>query len=335
METFLQQQQEAAAAEGINNRTGGGNNVFIWTSPSGNIYYGGNQVLALETLEGDVAIKERTRRLEVAVEATTFVVKDGDIITLNNNGDAEEEEGGKENINTESDDKSTQEDKKREKEDEDDEGDEEDVERGIRSSKNSSTAEYMDENNAELRLPVSPLATDKNTRKTVPAMCAICLGPYEVGDRVTYSPVVATSTSEGQEQDVETGGSSSLPSRSCSHAFHTDCIVEWLAKKNDARPECPCCRRAFCAVVPLTTSDLVTLNTNTGTGGGGGGTSSRTTATSTRSSSSGVHQIPMIALPVNNNNNNGNGNNNNSGQHRMMMILPTPDMVAFRDGYSG
>jgi Ring finger domain len=71
----------------------------------------------------------------------------------------------------------------------------------------------------------------------VPALCAICLGTYETGDCVTWSP-----------------------SESCQHAFHTECILEWLAKKapsivastntnmdNDST-KCPLCRTEFCPV---------------------------------------------------------------------------------------
>eukprot|EP00536_Pseudo-nitzschia_multiseries_P003701 jgi/Psemu1/186477/e_gw1.58.67.1 len=60
-------------------------------------------------------------------------------------------------------------------------------------------------------------------------------------------------------------GDPESPASSCPHAFHTECIVEWLAKKNDALPECPCCRRPFCTVVPLTTADLMGGTTADGT----------------------------------------------------------------------
>jgi len=63
----------------------------------------------------------------------------------------------------------------------------------------------------------------KNGSRNVPAACAICLCPYEDGDSVTWSP---------REQ--------------CQHAFHTECIVPWLAKKDEAL--CPCCRQEFCTI---------------------------------------------------------------------------------------
>jgi hypothetical protein len=283
MELFLQQQQEAvegiettATMMGDNNR---GINVFILSASSGNIYYGGNQILALESLEGDVAVGERRRRLEDAMEETTFVVKKGDIIGVencNNNmknskdfdnkwnqkskedyeGKNDNDEGLDQQINT----------TVPEEKDGTEGDDDKDVERGLQST---STALDIDETDAELRLPISRLdsslpANDGNDSRneTVPVICAICLCPYEIGDRVTYNQGVSASL---LEQDVESGEPS--PISRCSHAFHSDCILQWLAKKNDARPECPCCRRAFCSVVPLTTADLVTLNTTTTTGG--------------------------------------------------------------------
>mmetsp|Transcript_1564 Transcript_1564/g.1966 ORF Transcript_1564/g.1966 Transcript_1564/m.1966 type:complete len:329 (+) Transcript_1564:154-1140(+) len=69
----------------------------------------------------------------------------------------------------------------------------------------------------ESKLPV------QNGSRNVPAACAICLCPYENGDSVTWSP---------REQ--------------CQHAFHTECIVPWLTKKDEAL--CPCCRQEFCTV---------------------------------------------------------------------------------------
>ncbi len=59
--------------------------------------------------------------------------------------------------------------------------------------------------------------------------CAVCLSRYEVGDEVVWSPNSA-----------------------CQHAFHKECILEWLVKMYKQRRlqaaecnPCPCCRQEF------------------------------------------------------------------------------------------
>jgi hypothetical protein len=48
--------------------------------------------------------------------------------------------------------------------------------------------------------------------------CAICLVEYEDGDEISWSH-----------------------NSYCGHAFHHDCIIEWLLTSD----ECPCCRRNY------------------------------------------------------------------------------------------
>jgi hypothetical protein len=75
-------------------------------------------------------------------------------------------------------------------------------------------------------------ACDAPSGATVPGVCAICLCPYEAGERVSWSPL---STAEP-----------ATAAGRCTHAFHTDCITTWLSKKDE--PKCPVCRQDFCAL---------------------------------------------------------------------------------------
>ena len=74
-----------------------------------------------------------------------------------------------------------------------------------------------DENAGSVQLPADAV----NGSRCIPAVCTICLCPYENGDQVSWSPDTA-----------------------CQHAFHRDCIISWLAKKEE--PKCPICRQDFC-----------------------------------------------------------------------------------------
>jgi len=56
--------------------------------------------------------------------------------------------------------------------------------------------------------------------RMIPNSCAICLAVYSPGDDVAWSANLK-----------------------CPHAFHEDCILQWLTVKR--RPTCPCCRRNF------------------------------------------------------------------------------------------
>lgn len=84
---------------------------------------------------------------------------------------------------------------------------------------NDPSSEDSFSNNGLLQLP--PTTGNNNHNHQVPNCCAICLGDYSVGDTVIWS---------------------SNPS--CQHAFHDDCILEWLLKMQPATP-CPCCRQEF------------------------------------------------------------------------------------------
>jgi hypothetical protein len=60
----------------------------------------------------------------------------------------------------------------------------------------------------------------------VPNLCAICLDSYQPAQVVAWSS-------------------------GCSHAFHQDCITQYLAKKVIAgETPCPSCRQKFCNLPP-------------------------------------------------------------------------------------
>lgn len=100
------------------------------------------------------------------------------------------------------------------------------------------------ENTHALRIPVTVEATTDNSNndddddddgvpkaaagstRLVPASCAICLCPYEEDDEITWSP-----------------------RKECQHAFHSECIIPWLAKTDE--PKCPCCRQDYCDPVAM------------------------------------------------------------------------------------
>lgn len=68
---------------------------------------------------------------------------------------------------------------------------------------------------------IETLSLGPNFQKTISNQCAICLCDYTKGDKVVISS-----------------------NNSCPHAFHQDCIIEWLVKMQDGTP-CPCCRQTF------------------------------------------------------------------------------------------
>jgi len=68
-------------------------------------------------------------------------------------------------------------------------------------------------NNGDKNHPLENPTTDNNSN-----MCDICLDTYTVGDEVCWSP-----------------------NPECHHAFHKDCILDWL----QSHFTCPCCRRNY------------------------------------------------------------------------------------------
>jgi len=74
-------------------------------------------------------------------------------------------------------------------------------------------------------------AQTTSSMRLVSGSCAICLCPYVAGDEVTWSPRAT-----------------------CQHAFHSECIIPWLAKAD--APTCPCCRQGYCDPIPIAQLEL-------------------------------------------------------------------------------
>jgi len=209
-----------------------------------------------DIFEGDVAKAERTRRLQESLEATTFEVQEGDILQGGKNHlppmavpmvaeDTQQPESTEstqsqqqqpEKISIEKDLKKT-------------DSSIQQIEEGAAAVTASASCNILSEGSSSLveASTVLQLPRDNdqyqyiNANRTVPGVCAICLCGYENDERVTWS----------NESE-------------CLHAFHNDCIVPWLAKKNDAQPKCPCCRQVYCQIQPVTLTDLL-RSTNTTT----------------------------------------------------------------------
>lgn len=63
--------------------------------------------------------------------------------------------------------------------------------------------------------PMDDGGIEKNSDKVPDQICSICLEPFRLGENLAFSRTDR-----------------------CLHAFHRDCITEWLLK----HAECPCCR---------------------------------------------------------------------------------------------
>ena len=111
-----------------------------------------------------------------------------------------------------------------------------------------------DEGNTVLCIPCTNNISDESktitmTPRCVPATCIICLLQYEPGTYVTWSS-----------------------NKECTHAFHRDCILMWLLKKEEPYL-CPCCRREFVLESMLNDNDENDIDEEErgGTDSGGGG----------------------------------------------------------------
>jgi hypothetical protein len=223
----------------------GHNGIFILSNNTGGTPFIRSSQDLLE--QGDIAKAERTRRLEVSLKETTFMVQEGDIsesdeieVPTNKLADCNRREMQKQIVTA------GQGSLARQPEEgsctgESKENDEQSAFPG--GSDTLATVDMMlvdavssslVESSSLLHLPQDTAeSSHPNANRAVPGVCAICLCGYEINEKVTWSR-----------------------ERCCQHAFHHDCIVPWLAKKNDAHPKCPCCRQVFCSIDPVTLSDL-------------------------------------------------------------------------------
>ena len=81
-------------------------------------------------------------------------------------------------------------------------------------------------------------AVAREESRLLPPTCAICLTIYQPQCYVSWSP-----------------------NKECQHAFHRDCILMWLLKKDE--PLCPCCRRPFIPLEYLNGSEGGSASTET------------------------------------------------------------------------
>jgi hypothetical protein len=95
------------------------------------------------------------------------------------------------------------------------------TETGTESNLDISENQHMDADMEAATNGQLMLRDNTGPLNTVPNCCAICLGNYEVGEKVVWSS-----------------------NEDCPHAFHEDCMVDWLTKMLDGTP-CPCCRADF------------------------------------------------------------------------------------------
>jgi len=96
----------------------------------------------------------------------------------------------------------------------------------LSSSDRETNWRKVDVDGPALSVPFSEDETHNESRKKSSAeefVCAICLGPYEVGDEVSWSMNTC-----------------------CNHVYHHKCISEWLVHHD----ECPCCRLEYLHLSP-------------------------------------------------------------------------------------
>ena len=119
-------------------------------------------------------------------------------------------------------------------------GESEDEEEGTATNNNDDIHRKSNIYLASLRL--SQKSPSERSSLYSPKSCPICLEEYKVGDEIAWSK-----------------------NEECPHAFHFDCILEWLLKHD----ECPLCRGDF--LNAMEKENLAYPETEEETAGGNGG----------------------------------------------------------------
>ena len=92
----------------------------------------------------------------------------------------------------------------------------------LKREMNLPSTELDDDDDLLVEIPEPGLFMNHERKlRMVPNVCTICLCNYEIGSDIVWS--------------------SNL---NCEHAFHLECIEEWLMNQREG-PLCPCCRRDF------------------------------------------------------------------------------------------
>lgn len=122
----------------------------------------------------------------------------------------------------------------------------------------SFTSDNKDDENGE-----NNTNEDTNGEDEDQEQCAICLVEYEAGDEISWSH-----------------------NKSCNHAFHRECIIDWLISHD----ECPCCRHNYLSLCDDDDEDGNVVVE----GGGGGGGSSVAAAVAAEEGRNRVRPLPVV-----------------------------------------
>jgi hypothetical protein len=92
-----------------------------------------------------------------------------------------------------------------------------------------------EDDDIESNLSVGEFTTGGSNQKSFPS-CAICLDRFRAGEDIC-----------------------SAQNEECPHEFHLECLFPWLLKSQD----CPCCRRDYLSIAPVSTEETTIMETTT------------------------------------------------------------------------